>query len=1408
MPSDLKQRIQAATLKSLTARNRYNDQVTAQLTQALKQAEDEVARAILQYRSLGSLPDNKLAALKGLEKLQLELDDTMKRLKREQTLVFRKTTKDSFKLGIQQGIGELADAALPFYADLKPEGIDKLATKVFTIVDTNALDFMAQYNLTLAGDVHRELADGIKRTILNGVATGKGADDIVRDMGKVIVDKDSFRQAGSRVFSKAQYRMEMIARTEVLRAHNMGRLKFHERVGIQKLEWLAMEDERMCPVCGGLDGKTFPIDKFPQQPAHPHCRCTNIVAWPMTVCGSEMAAKAAAQASQGDACILPPHVLEGMADAQAKEMAKENGISLNMTKQETIELLDKLEPGVDHSGLMGKELAAAKQKHGIGILKNKQQLVEALQKKAGADMAESVKKKAVDEAKQKLILKQKTALEDAAKAVVVPDTPTSYKDFLDAIAKAEQAVSGGTNLPQDLLAAHSKEIALKKQLFQDQVGKLKSTELKTLAKETKVQYWQWANKDELTTLFTETDPEKIKAVQASIDTKHAAWAEKHGGKKKTAPAKPATPKKEPPKPAPQPSPVKPPEAKIGKKGAEFATVDSAWQQKGLPSKFKKTGKAAVGGAHEKEFWTDENGDKWLFKPIGRKDDEFIAFGEEAAYKIGRLIDPHSIEVRTIQLNGRTGSIQKWRTDLRDDFDFRNILPQDLTTIELEQIQREHVVDWLIANHDGHSKQFIRARDGRVYGIDKGQAFKFLGQDKLSLDYHPNGVCGEEEPFYNKVFRAAKEGKVRVDPNATFRYIQEVEKIADEDYLDLLRPYAEGRFSKDPAGLRHFYDLALERKHNLRRDFEGYYADVLGDRGFRFDKLSAATGKKKLLSSTEEALVEEARKLGWQGKTLPFDSGDVEDQNALIFTESFKGKKRTVVKMKIRPDTDRRIDEVLRRYVQTAAGEKGQPLNEDSFFPTILDAVKNVNFHVGDGKYNRTKIDKALRLRKKLETLQKSADPKVKEMADHYLKWVKEIEESVDWDRATNGVFEQYLPKLDAQKPKEKPPFKVERGKVTHTKRRIGSGTITVEADDIDNRTLFNHNSRMQDGHQYTVTFEDGTRVRYRPWSDTNLYAQRGELEMILDGDATPGRVEAMLEKLEQLGIDTRVATAENAEQMYLEKLAYIRKTDKSADYKRLQKSLDDRNASTTERVQALRGYWQKELGVQDITQLSGYNPLGEYQAGFLDRDAKGGYRHQFRFDITDDDLEKQMKGYSLVHDLTNGESMSGFIDLIMENNGAMVSTVEKMRMGVAPGGMSPVADMQTGGASYFFTRIKKQPASDASPALYFKKQMLRRMDAISYDHDAYGKVIDDYVQRNRGASIDDWKRFSQRHGNETIFKYSVTLLDNIEFIVARSDNERREIIQSFTRRGIKKLPDGRKVEDIVHTPQSWSKRKQ
>jgi SPP1 gp7 family putative phage head morphogenesis protein len=399
--------IRRATEKSVRARNLYTEQTVAELTGMLTDAEDEVRRAILRYKSLGSLPDNKLAALEGLKKLQADIREATSLLHRDQTLLFRKTAKASFRQGIYRGINEFAAAQLPFYRDLTPKGIDKLATRVFTLVDTDALDFMTNYNLVLAGDVHRELADGIKRTVMNGIATGKGVEDITRDLGRVVKDPKSFRHAGSKVFSNAQYRMEVIARTEVLRAHNQGRIKFHDQVGVRKLEWMTMEDERVCPICGPPDGKVFDTDKFPRQPAHPNCRCTSVVAWPLVICGGELGAKASAEP---DACILPPKAIENQAKAKSKEdaklktafesgnvadlntltvkqlqtLSKQNGVSIARTKSDFIKLLDQVEPGFDHSDLTGAVLKAKLKEHKIGLLRTKDDLVKLLAKKQRA----------------------------------------------------------------------------------------------------------------------------------------------------------------------------------------------------------------------------------------------------------------------------------------------------------------------------------------------------------------------------------------------------------------------------------------------------------------------------------------------------------------------------------------------------------------------------------------------------------------------------------------------------------------------------------------------------------------------------------------------------------------------------------------------------------------------------------------------------------------------------------------------------------------------------------------------------------------------------------------------------------------------------------------------------------------
>ena len=70
---------------------------------------------------------------------------------------------------------------MPFYRDLTPEGTDGLATRAFTLIDADTLDFMSQYTLMLAGDVHRELTDGIRRAVMCGIDSDKGVEDIARD---------------------------------------------------------------------------------------------------------------------------------------------------------------------------------------------------------------------------------------------------------------------------------------------------------------------------------------------------------------------------------------------------------------------------------------------------------------------------------------------------------------------------------------------------------------------------------------------------------------------------------------------------------------------------------------------------------------------------------------------------------------------------------------------------------------------------------------------------------------------------------------------------------------------------------------------------------------------------------------------------------------------------------------------------------------------------------------------------------------------------------------------------------------------------------------------------------------------------------------------------------------------------
>ena len=412
----------------------------------------------------------------------------------------------------------------------------------------------------------------------------------------------------------------------------------------------------------------------------------------------------------GDAVKVGTAVSQGdfnkLTIKQLQKLAQNNGIAVARTKKDFIKLLKPLEPNVDLDSLKGLELKNLIKKHKIGALRSKDELISLLKGKlAEKAVQEKSKEIAVEQIK---VLKQKISLH----LNQLPGMkPQEFKLVLNHFEKISGALSEAKSIMPEL-----EWLALKQQYdyarnsFQEAVKALKGKDLKTIAKQSKLKHYQWASKDDLIVLMTSDDAFAIKMATENIEVKWAKWAEKHGKKTKK------------PKPVTTPNAVKPSKPPVHP--SNFTNSDAAWETfaKGKPFTFQ--GRADIEGAHTKYFFQDKQGDKWLFKPVS---EEFRGYGDEVAYRIGRLIDPESIEVRFMELNvpGRgklKGSIQKWRTDLAKEFHYRDVVIDNLSVAELEQLQREHVIDWLISNHDAHGKQFLRLKNGKIAAIDKGQLF--------------------------------------------------------------------------------------------------------------------------------------------------------------------------------------------------------------------------------------------------------------------------------------------------------------------------------------------------------------------------------------------------------------------------------------------------------------------------------------------------------------------------------------------------------------------------------------------------------------------------------------------------------------------------------------------------------------
>lgn len=131
----------------------------------------------------------------------------------------------------------------------------------------------------LAGRVFTELK-GVTQTMSQQL-TRELADGLVQGMSP----REISRRMANRVDNLTRTRANVIARTEIIRAHGEGQLDALETLGVDKVgvmaEWSTTGDDRVCQLCLPLEGSVLSVKEARGLlPRHPNCRCAYVPAMP------------------------------------------------------------------------------------------------------------------------------------------------------------------------------------------------------------------------------------------------------------------------------------------------------------------------------------------------------------------------------------------------------------------------------------------------------------------------------------------------------------------------------------------------------------------------------------------------------------------------------------------------------------------------------------------------------------------------------------------------------------------------------------------------------------------------------------------------------------------------------------------------------------------------------------------------------------------------------------------------------------------------------------------------------------------------------------------------------------------------------------------------------------------------
>lgn len=238
------------------------------------------------------------------------------------------------------------------------------------------------------------------------------------------------------------------------------------------------------------------------------------------------------------------------------------------------------------------------------------------------------------------------------------------------------------------------------------------------------------------------------------------------------------------------------------------------------------------GTHNAKVFHSPSGMNWLVKSAPQ---QFLPEVDASTAKLQAYSGLPTPPTFKVPYKNSVASAQLMFKGAKDAFP-NGFDPESLSDDDLLTVQKHHALDWLIGNHDAHQGQFIRTPDGKLIGIDKGQAFKHYNDDQLHWRYHPNKVYGEKEPIYNTLYRNyANGGRQILDPRKgeLGDFVQHLQDIPDDEYKKLLTYYAHLAADSNSLGLKYsptdtafrftpnnpdeFLNYAVQRKNNLKED---------------------------------------------------------------------------------------------------------------------------------------------------------------------------------------------------------------------------------------------------------------------------------------------------------------------------------------------------------------------------------------------------------------------------------------------------------------------------------------------------------------------------------------------------------------------------------------------------------------